>query len=356
MSAAKTVTRGIVIWLALGSVASADGIDSSSWRSSGSWYFFFQGRSSKVDSPPSYTNFYSNQPIQNALPVVNTPPPAPIVNIPAPAPIPIPIQAAPVQPTLSATNSFSTPVQAPTNIGNTYDAYINLGSSGFLESNQLTTGNPQPWYASPTVQKLFNGIPSIDQQKQFTDQVLSDVQQTFSLAGLHPSITTNPNVSANHTLSVVSGASYGPNANAIGITDVGSNGFGFIDKLSYGNDINSLEWAVAHNVSHELMHAFGVGQHPDSTGNFIDAATASWNLLTNPNATFSSGAVTAIQATNFGNVTSSVLGAQGLAKNVDGDQQILAATVPEPATIAVWGLLAACAVVCQRRRRILVSV
>lgn len=347
MSAAKTVTRGVVIWLALGSVVSADGIDSSSWRSSGSWYFFFQGRSSKVESASSFTNFYSAPPIQSTLPVVNTPS-VPTVSIPTPAPIPI--QAAPIQPTVTAPNTFSTPLQVPSNNGQTYDAFINLGSSGFLESNQLTTGNPQPWYASPTVQKLFNGIPSADQQKQFTDQVLSDVQQTFSLAGLHPSITTNPNASANHTLSVVSGASYGPNGNAIGITDVGSNGFGFIDKLSYGNDINSLQWAVAHNVSHELMHAFGVGQHPDTTGNYIDAGTASWNLLTNPNATFSSGAVTAIQATNFGNVTSSVLGAQGLAKNVDGDQEILAAPVPEPATIAVWGLLTAGALACRRRK------
>ena len=39
------------------------------------------------------------------------------------------------------------------------------------------------------------------------------------------------------------------------------------------------------------MHAFGVSNHPDQTGTYIDAASATWDLLTNPNTTFSSGAV-----------------------------------------------------------------
>ena len=356
MSAAKTMARGVVIWLSLGAMVKADGMETSSWRSSGSWYFFFKGRSSKLDSPNGYTNFYSDPSANqtpSSPPPVYTAPAAPTASSSVPSAAFTPVQSqvnpAPSVPT-PATNFASTPPPS-SNSARTYDAFVNLGASGFLESNQLTTGNPQPWYTSPAVEKVFNGIPNADQQKQFTDSVLSRVEQTFSQAGLHPSITADPNAHANHVLSIVSGASYGPNSNAIGITDVGNNGFGFIDKLSYGSDVNSLEWAVAHNVSHELMHAFGVGQHPDITGNFIDAATASWDLLTRSDATFSPGAISAIQATNFGNVSSSVLGAEGIVKTIDGDQEILAAPVPEPATIAIWGLLATGAVFCHHRKR-----
>src|SRR5207248_8020791 len=106
--------------------------------------------------------------------------------------------------------------------------------------------------------------------------------------------TTDPGVVANHTISVASGLSYGPNPNAIGITDVGHNGFGFIDKLGYAGDEPTLAWAVAHNISHELMHAFGLSYHPDQTGNYIDAATANWNMLTSPNTTFSPDAAKAL--------------------------------------------------------------
>jgi len=334
MSAVKNVARGVLIWSALGAVARADGMDSSSWQSSGSWYFFFRGNSSRINTTLPATPLTGDPGTVAAPPVVapvvpTIPPPAvTIATPPALAPVPVSQPSAP---------SFTTTAAATG--GPTYNAFINFTSSGFLESNQLATGNPQAWYLSPTVEKLYGGIPTADQQKQFTDTVLSRVEQTFSLAGLHPSITTDPTAQANHTLSVVSGASYGPNPNAIGITDVGSNGFGFIDKLNYGNDINSLEWAVAHNVSHELMHAFGVGIHPDTTGNYIDSATASWNLLTDPNATFSPAAVSLIQATNFGNVTSTAVGAQGIAPTIDGDQEILASPVPEPSTILVWGLL-----------------
>src|SRR5262249_3554543 len=143
-----------------------------------------------------------------------------------------------------------------------------------------------------------------------------------------------------HVLSVVSNASYGPNSNAIGITDVGQNGFGFIDKLSYASSLTDLEWAVAHNVSHELMHAFGVGVHYDQTGKYIDSGTASWGLLTDPNPTFSTQAAQAMSSLNF-SPNASAAGFLGNSKqtlHVDGDQEILAATVPEPATVVVWSL------------------
>jgi hypothetical protein len=228
------------------------------------------------------------------------------------------------------------------------DALLNFTSSNFLEAAQLATGNPQAWYLSPSVSKAFGGTPTSDQQTSFEQQVLQDVQQTFSLSGLHPSLTLDPTVHAAHTLSVVSGASYGANANAIGITDVGQNGFGFIDKLSYSTNPTDLAWAVAHNVSHELMHAFGVAVHHDQTGNYVDAATASWSLLTNPNTTFSSAAAQDIAsqlAQAHSNPTSAVsLGAQVLRPKVrviDGDQELIVpapAPVPEPGALAVWSI------------------
>jgi hypothetical protein len=214
---------------------------------------------------------------------------------------------------------------------------LNFGTASYPELSTLTVGTPQPWYSSPSVTKFFNGnTPNSDQQSQFTQQVLSDVQQTFALAGMHPSLTLNPNTPANHTLSVVSGVSYGPNPNAIGITDVGLNGFGFIDKISYASNLTDLEWAVAHNVSHELMHAFGIGYHPDQTGTYIDAGTATWSLLTDPNTTFSPAAAQAITAANFGNYSAN--SATNSSQLLDGDQQILAAPVPEPSTVAIWTL------------------
>jgi hypothetical protein len=149
-------------------------------------------------------------------------------------------------------------------------------------------------------------------------------------------------------MSIVSGASYGPNPNAIGITDVGANGFSFIDKLSYASSLPELEWAVAHNLTHEIMHAFGVGYHPDQTGNYLDAATATWSLLTSPSATLSPAAVQAIVAKNLGR-NGDVSGAVGGELMIDGDQEILA-PVPEPSTIALWGLAAAALAYHGRRR------
>ena len=159
----------------------------------------------------------------------------------------------------------------------------------------------------------------------------------------------NPNTPALHTLSVVSGVSYGPNSNAIGITDVGGNGFSFIDKLNLASNVTDLEWAVAHNISHELMHAFGIGYHPDQTGQYIDAADATWSILTSPDTKFSPLATQVISATGYG-VNTGVSSASGLEK-IDGDQEILAAPVPEPATLALWSVALTGIVVHARRRR-----
>ncbi|MDR3632407.1 MAG: PEP-CTERM sorting domain-containing protein [Isosphaeraceae bacterium] len=229
------------------------------------------------------------------------------------------------------------------------DAFINFGTGPYPEASTLTSGGAEAWYLSPTVEHVFGGVPNAQQQSDFTSQVLKDVQQTFSLSGLSPILTTDPTVSANHTISVVANTSYSPNPNAIGITDVGNNGFSFIDNLNSAQSVTDLEWAVAHNIAHELMHAFGVAVHHDQTGTYLDAATASWSLLTDPNTVFSPAAVQDILSHNYGRSSSS--GALG-AEQIDGDQTVTAQPVPEPSTLALWGMLGVGARVARRRRRL----
>jgi hypothetical protein len=311
MTAVKTVVAGVLAWVAVGALARADAITGSSGLSS--WTSWSSGGGA-VSTDPS------------AAPAPTpTPPP---VNPPA-------VASAPAQPAASP---------APTS--GVYDASINFGSGPYPDAAALLTGSPQPWYVSPSVQHVFGGTPSAQQQADFTQQVLQDVEKSYALAGLSPSITLNS--PANHTVSVVSGASYGPNGNAIGITDVGANGFGLIDKLSYANSVSDLAWAVAHNVSHELMHAFGIAVHHDQTGSYIDAATANWSLLTDPQATFSPAAAQDIVAHNFGRSFGN-LSASGT-QLIDGDQEILAQPVPEPTTLGFWGMAGAAALLVQRRR------
>ncbi len=218
------------------------------------------------------------------------------------------------------------------------DAFIDFGGSGYPEASVLTTGAAQPWYASPVVSQAFGHTPSASERTAFASKVLTDLDTTYALAGLNPQITIDPTVPANHTISVVSGLSYAPNPNAIGITDVGHDGFGFIDKLRYATSPDQLAWAVAHNVAHELMHAFGVGIHPDQTGQYLDAASASWSLLTDPNAGLSPGAAKLIAATGFGPAVGSLSDPGRTGSGIDGGQEILA--VPEPTALAAWFVVA----------------
>ena len=221
------------------------------------------------------------------------------------------------------------------------DAYINFGGGPYAEASSLTTGSGQPWYTSPAVEKFFGGQePNAAQQDAFESSVLQNVQSTFlQSGGLNPSITTDPSVRANHTMSVVSNTSYGPNPNAIGITNVGGDGFSFIDKLDGARTLSDLEWALAHNISHELMHSFGVAAHDDQTGQFLDAATATWPVLTDPHTTFSQKAIDDMKSSNFdrNSLASFSTGQQ----EIDGDLEIAAVPVPEPSTCLLWaGVLA----------------
>src|SRR4029077_7279368 len=120
---------------------------------------------------------------------------------------------------------------------------------------------------------------------------------TFQLSGVPIKLTDNPNVPAAHTLSVVSNTSSLAFPGAIGTTNLGSNGFTFIDPiLTPAQSVGQLEWVVAHNVSHELMLAFGVGENYDKTGNYIDAPKANWAMLDSPSSTFSPAAAQALLA------------------------------------------------------------
>jgi hypothetical protein len=349
MSRFRTVACGILVWATLPSIVRADAFTITSADPDTSWTYYVTG-SDNAGFRSALANYFSR-----ISPPATTPPPAPVATPPPPTPTSAPVQS--TQPVLGSVSSapvsapMSTQAVSPTvqSASQTYDAFINMGNSNFPELSQLTTGNPQAWYLSPSVTKVFgNAPPTADQPAAFSNEVLQDVQKTFQLAGLNPKITNDPTAAANHTISVVSGVSYGPNPNAIGITDVGNNGFGFIDKLSYASTPDELALAVAHNVSHELMHAFGIANHPDQTGTYIDAGTATWSLLTSPATTFSPDAASLIQnALNTQVASTGVLGKQSM--QIDGDQEILN-PVPEPATVLGWSLVAAGALYHRRKK------
>lgn len=236
------------------------------------------------------------------------------------------------------------------------DAYLNFGTGAYAEASTLTVGSPGPWYNSNSVSKVFGGVPSGEQRADFIQSVLANVQHTFQISGMDLNLTDNPDEQAPRMLSVVSGASYGRNPDAVGITTVGHNGFSFIDKLSYASDPDELAWAVAHNVAHELMHALGVATHPDETGEYLDAAVAHWDMLIDPETKFSPSAVAMMQSATQGPGLGT-LGLELLAESEHSHEapggaasQFLEAPVPEPSTIAVWTISGLFAGLTIRRR------
>jgi hypothetical protein len=220
---------------------------------------------------------------------------------------------------------------APSSSQPTYNAFINMGNGPYPNATGLATGNPQPWYNSPQIVGLFGGQPNAQQRADFTSTVLQRVEQTYQLSGVPVSLTTDPNALAAHTLSVVSNTSSAAvSSSAIGLSYVGVNGISFIDQAAkLVNSVDQLEWVVAHNVSHELMLTFGVGENYDKSGNFIDAGVANMSMLLDPKATFSQGAAQALLGEGLGNsVATSTTAAQILGPT----------TVPEPSTIALWAV------------------
>jgi hypothetical protein len=205
-------------------------------------------------------------------------------------------------------------------------AYLNLGAAPYPLADQITTGNAQPWYDSSQIASFFGGQPSPQQQADFSNAVLQRVQQTFQQSGVAISLTTNPNVPAAHTLSLVSNTTSSTVPGVIGMTQVGGSGFSFIDQeAKTAQSLDQLQWIVAHNIAHELMLAFGVGEKYDQTGNYIDARNANFPMMVSPSATFSPAAVQALLTMNL---TSS--------NGTLGAQEINPTPVPEPTTVVFW--------------------
>ena len=107
--------------------------------------------------------------------------------------------------------------------------------------------------------------------------------------------------------------------------------------------VNQLEWIVAHNISHELMLSFGVGENYDQTGSYINARNANFAMMINPDSTFSAAAAQAIRS------QISSVGFQQVLQ--PGAQSIDPVPAPEPATLALWGLMTASAIAANRARR-----
>jgi len=279
----------------------------------------------------------------------------PISSSPEPQPITIPrgpaIANGPVNTGAYAPPITSAPTGASSSPGSIVsaavpvDAYINVGAGPYPALASIASGNAQPWYDSPQLTSLFGGHqPTAQQQQSFDNTVLQRVQQSFSQSGVAVTLTENPNVAALHTISLVSNATSTSLPSAIGMTQVGGNGLSFIDvSAPSAQTLDQLEWIVAHNISHELMLAFGVPEKFDTTGNYLDAKLASFLMMVSPSATFSPAAAQAIiQALASQNVAGSFsqLGAQGL----DGSP------APEPTTLAIWALAATAFFVVQRTR------
>jgi hypothetical protein len=218
-----------------------------------------------------------------------------------------------------------------------------MSDSGFRQAGTLTTGTPAPWYVSPVAIQLYGGIPDAQERLEFSSTVLERVRSAFQRSGLNVSLTSDSSVSAAHTLSVVSNTRSPANPDAVGVTDVGRDGFTFLDKLGYSSSIDELQWAVAHNVAHELMHAFGVERHDDSH-TAIDSAVSGWSALVSESTIFSPEAVRLLSTRNFRETpaTSAYAAAQTV---------LNPAPVPEPGTVVAWLAALAVATAIHRARR-----
>jgi hypothetical protein len=357
MSAWKPLALAVMILGLTGSAVHADPI---TWPSGlDNWVIYLAAPSGGASaSPPPVTyHVVSSQ---------YTPPqPAP-----SPSPQPAPVQPAPttslpvvtdthfvvVPPTPIAMSPLSVAMPAPAPSmpatapptpapSGPVDGYINLGTGPYLQASTITTGGAQPWFQSMHIASLFGGQPTAQQIQSFDNTILQRVQQTFSQSGVAVSLTDNPNVAALHTISLVSNTASASLSSAIGMTQVGHNGFSFIDQIApSAQSLDQLEWIVAHNISHEMMLAFGVPENYDQTGAYVDSKLANWSMMVSSASTFSADASQAISqalaSQNTGNSGSQL-----------GAQEVNPAAVPEPTTIAVWFVGAAALLLSRQRSR-----
>ena len=274
--------------------------------------------------------------------------PPPAAQIPPPAAPVASYSYQPPAPVVAPAPSVTLPPVAAATPATQYDAFINFAAAPYADQAILTTGAAQSWTTSPSLVTAYGHTPTAAELNSFSQTVLARVESTFQSSGLAITATTDPNANAAHTLSVVSGLSAQSSPDAVGITRLGHNGFDFIDKLGYANSPDQLEWAVAHNVSHELMHAFGGEHHTTAERNNLDAGTSEWSVLIDPNTKFSAASVAEMtnNLRNGGLVAKYGYGAQTLA--ADG-QEITGQPVPEPATLALWAAAVGVGLVLRKR-------
>jgi hypothetical protein len=241
----------------------------------------------------------------------------------------------------------STPSVSPSY---SHDAMVNFSDGGFSQAGQLLAGQPQPWFVSPVVQNFYGGIPDLQQRADFTRTVLDRVSATYAQSGIPVKLTADPDASAAHVLSVVSGATAASNPGAAGITTMGGDGFSFVDRMTYAKTLDELQWALSRNIAHELMHAFHV-DHYDTTGDFLDSGTASWDLLVASDTMFSPQAINELMQQDFRSRGAGTgLGAQNLhGSSCKCAAHLQLAPVPEPATWLAWGLAAVAGWTVRRR-------
>ncbi len=288
--------------------------------------------------------------------------PPPPVSIPAPSVpsyAPVPTQTAPnvypvsMPPAANTGNTYPVSMPPSANYGSgavisskdRFDALIRMDGGPYPMSDRLLTGQPQAWYASPVVQNIYGGTPNDEQKRSFENDVLAKVEQTYAKSGINLNLTNDASAEAARTISVVAGAGYGSDDKVAGITVMNGDGFSFIDKLGNASNVDELEWAVARNVAHELLHAFNVGHH-DTSGNYLDAAVANWDLLTSADTRFSDLAISDLRSKIAGGIPDSTnMSFANFAQHLEGSTScahcIAAQTldiqpVPEPTTVALW--------------------
>ena len=301
MSAMKPLALGVLVWAASLGVVRADPI---TWPTNFNWVAYFAGENSTAASSSAQFPPTTSPPAAA--------PPAPSVrrshrllrcraagsaggNRRGRAGVAHRQRTggtAAVTPSVTRPHRSDAPAPAPSG---PVDAFINLGNGPYPLASTITTGGAQPWYDSPQITSLFGGQPTAQQIQSFDNAILQRVQQTFSQSGVSVTLTDNPAVPALHTLSLVSNTQSASLSDAIGMTQVGASGFSFIDKIApSAQSVDQLEWIVAHNISHELMLAFGVPENYDQSGNYIDSKVASWSMMVSPTSTFSPAAAQAL--------------------------------------------------------------
>jgi hypothetical protein len=324
MSSMKRLGLGIVLWGTMGSTLRADPIR---WQTGAeNWLYYLAGQNGAGgNAAPASTDdsAAAPAPVTQTLRWGQSASSAPTAVLASAAlSVDQPASAAAVPAPASSIATSASASSGPVN------AFINLGAGPYAQESTITTGGAGPWYSSSQISGFFGGQPTTQQIQSFDNTVLQHVQQTFNQSGLAVSLTADPNVPAQHTISLVANTSAASLSDAIGMTQVGKNGFSFIDHITPSSQsLDQLQWIVAHNISHELMLALGVPEKYDQTGKYIDSKMANWSMMISPNSTFSPAASQAL---------AQVLASQS---STDSSYQLGAQEynpVPEPTTMALW--------------------